>query len=206
MKVAVICEGRLGGEDAQVFEYLALRIQPGAVVKTFPQGNKPELIEKAGAVAANLFATGYTRVLILWDVMPRWGRPDGEQQDVEDLQPSLAAAGVAAHPCLFLIAIHKELEAWLLADGSALSAILSTPAHPVSIPNTKNADTVGNPKKRIEKLFAQHNVPFGPQPVQGSYVPKLAALRIAEKIPNKFGQLGKIGSFRKFGHALTVDC
>jgi len=206
MKVGIICEGRLGGEDAQVFEHFALRIEPGAVVKTFPQGNKPELIEKAGDVAASLFATGYTRVLIMWDVMPRWGRPDGEQQDAQDLRASLGGAGVAAHPCLFLIAIQKELEAWLLADGSALSAVLSTPAHPVSVPNTKNADTVGNPKKRIENLFARHNVPFGPQPVQGSYVPKLAALRIAENIPTHFGQLGKIASFKRFGHALTATC
>ncbi|MBZ4212077.1 MAG: hypothetical protein D4R79_18885 [Comamonadaceae bacterium] len=38
------------------------------------------------------------------------------------------------------------------------------------------------------------------------YQPKLTAMRIAENIPDKFGQLGKLGSFRKFGQSLTVTC
>lgn len=206
MKVGIICEGRLGGEDAQLFEYFAKRIAPQASVKAFPQGTKPELIAEAGNVAASLLATGHDKVLILWDIEPRWGRPDGEQQDVQDIQASLVSAGIAEHPCLFLIAIHKELEAWLLADGAALSAVLSRPAHPVTIAHTKNAHTVTNPKKRLEKLFEKHNTPFGPQPEQGSYQPKLAALRIAERIPANFGQLGKINSFKRFGHALTTAC
>jgi hypothetical protein len=206
VKVGIICEGRLAGEDAQVFEHFARRIAPGAAVKTFPQGTKPELIVEAGNVVSSLFATGYDKVLIMWDIEPRWGRPDGEQQDALDIQVSLGNAGVAGHPCLFLIAIHKELEAWLLADGTALSSVLSRPAHPVSIAHTKNADTVANPKKRLEKLFEQHNVPFGFQPAQGSYQPKLAAIRIAERIPAHFGQLGKLGSFKQFGRALTAIC
>lgn len=206
MKVAIVCEGRLEGEDAQVFEHFAKRIAPSATVHVFPQGTKPELIAKAGAVVRSLFATDFTRVLIMWDIMPRWGRPDGEPQDVQDIQASLASAGVDANPCLFLIAVHKELEAWLLADGSALSAVLSRPAHPATIANTRNADKVSNPKKRLEKLFERHNTPFGPQPTQGAYQPKLAAIRIAENIPDKFGQLGKLGSFRKFGWSLTVPC
>lgn len=206
MKIGIICEGRLGGEDAQLFEYFAKRIAPDAVVNAFPQENKRQLMENAGKVAATLFETGYTRVLILWDIQPRWGRSGGEQQDTQDIQASLASSGLNAHPCLFLIAIHKELEAWLLADGSALSALFSRPAHPINIPDNKKADTVTNPKKRLEKLFAQHNVPFGPQPDQMTYQPKLAAIRIAERIPAKFGQLGKVASFRKFGQSLTKVC
>jgi len=206
MKVAIVCEGRLAGEDAQVFEHFARRIAPGAAVKTFPQGTKPELFVEAGSVTKSLFATGYDKVLIIWDILPRWEKPDGEAQDRLDLLPSLVNAGVDTHPCLFLIAIHKELEAWLLADGTALSAVLSRPAHPVVIAHTRNADTVTNPKKRLEQLFEQHNVPFGPQPMQGAYQPKLAAIRIAEQIPAHFGQLGKLSSFKKFGHSLTKVC
>lgn len=206
MKVAIVCEGRLAGEDAQVFEHFAKRIAPGAATKAFPQGNKLELFAKAGDVATTLFATGYDKVLIMWDILPRWNKPDGEQQDTQDIQVSLVNAGVAAHPCLFLIAIHKELEAWLLADGTALSTVLSRPAHPVTIKDHKKADTEPNPKKKLEKLFETHNVPFGPQPAQGSYQPKLSAVRIAESVPSHFGQLGKLDSFRKFGRALTTAC
>ena len=63
-----------------------------------------------------------------------------------------------------------------------------------------------SPWLAVEKLFATHNVPFGPQPSQGSYQPKLAALRIAEKVPANFGQLGKLKAFKRFGRALTAPC
>jgi hypothetical protein len=206
MKIGIVCEGRVAGEDAQVLEYFARRIQPVATVNTFPQGTKPELFAVAGDVAKVLFATGYDRVLIIWDVFPRWEKPDGEAQDRQDLAPSLVNAGVQAHPCLFLIAIERELEAWLLADGSALSAVLSRPAHQVRIKNNKNAETEANPKKKLERLFETHNTHFGPPSAQGSYLPKLAAVRIAEKVPAGFGQLGKLKSFKQFGRALREDC
>ncbi|OYU30813.1 MAG: hypothetical protein CFE39_11635 [Comamonadaceae bacterium PBBC2] len=206
MRVGIVCEGRLAGEDSQVFEHFAQRIVPGASIKTFPQGTKPELFANAGDMAKTLFATGYDKVIVIWDIQPRWGKPDGEVQDRQDLQPSLVTAGVEAHPCLYLIAIHKELEAWLLADGSALSAVFSRPAHPVTIKDNKNAETEANPKKKLEKLFDTYNIPFGPQPAQGSYQPKLAAVRIAEKVPANFGQLGKLKSFRQFGRSLTAAC
>lgn len=206
MKVAIVCEGRPAGEDEQVFVHFAKRIEPGAVVRAFPQGTKPELFSKAGDVARTLFATGYDKVLIIWDILPRWNKPDGEVQDRQDLVPSLVNAGVDTHPCLYLIAIHKELEAWLLADGSALSTVLSRPAHPVSIKDNKTAETDANPKKKLEKLFETHNVPFGPRRAHGSYQPKLAAVHIAENVPANFGQLGKLKSFRQFGNALTAIC
>jgi hypothetical protein len=206
MKVGIICEGRPDGEDAKVFEHFANRIAPYATIKTFPLGNKPELIREAGRVVAGLFETGYDRVLIMWDIMPRWGSPDGEAQDTQEIQVSLASAGVAAHPCVFLIAIHKMLEAWLLADGKALSAVLSRPAHPVKVSNTGKADTVEDPKKRLENLFKRHGKSFGIQPEQGTYLPKLVALRIAENVPTNFGQLEKLASFKKFGRSLTAPC
>lgn len=206
MKIGIVCEGRVAGEDAQVFEHFARRIAPRATVHAFPQGRKPELFSQAGEVANTLFATGYDKVLIIWDILPRWHKPDGEAQDRQDLQPSLVSAGVDAHPCLYLIAIHKELEAWLLADGSALSAVLSRPAHPVVIRDNKNAETEANPKKKLEKLFDTYNIPFGPQPAQGNYQPKLTALRIAEQVPTHFGQLGKLKSFSAFGRALLATC
>lgn len=206
MKVGIVCEGRLAGEDAQVLEHFARRIVPLATVREFPQGTKPQLFTNAGDVAKSLFDTGYDRVVIVWDILPRWDRPDGEAQDLLDLKPSLVEASVYTHTCLYMVAIHKELEAWLLADGAALSAVLSRSAHPVIIKDSKSAETDANPKKKLEKLFERHNVPFGPQPSQGGYQPKLAALRIAEKVPANFGQLGKQKSFKHFGRALTAAC
>ena len=194
MRVAIVCEGAPGGEDQQVLEHLARRIRPDADVRAFPQGRKPQLIAAAGDVAQALFAQGFDRVLIMWDVFPRWGKPDGEAVDTVDIEASLVASGAAGLPCLFLIAIHKELEAWLLADGGALSQVLGRPAHPAHIRNTKSADHNANPKKRIEGLFSAHGKP---------YTPKSHAVAIANAIPRNFGMLGGLPAFKRFGHALT---
>ena len=90
MKIGIVCEGRLAGEDAQVLEHFARRIASQATVKAFPQGTKPELFAKAGDVAKSLFDTGHDRVVIVWDILPRWEKPDGEAQDLLDV-------GRAAH-------------------------------------------------------------------------------------------------------------
>jgi hypothetical protein len=206
MRIGIVCEGRPAGEDAQVFEHFARRIAPEATVKAFPQGPKSVLFSQAGAVAKVLFDTGYDKVIIIWDINPRWNKPDGEEQDRQDLLPILASAGVDAHPCLYLVAVRNELEAWLLADGSALSAVLSRPSHPVLIKDNKKTETEANSKKKLEKLFSIHNRQFGPQPAYGNYQPKLAAVRIAEKLPTNFGQLGKLESFQAFGRALRAAC
>lgn len=74
MKVGIVCEGRLAGEDAQVLEHFARRIAPQATVKAFPQGTKPELFAEAGSVARLLFDSGYDRVVIVWDIFKHFGR------------------------------------------------------------------------------------------------------------------------------------
>ena len=87
VKIGILCEGRLGGEDAQVLEHLAQRIAPQVEVKVFPQGNKRNVCQRWQG--GQHFGSGYHKVLVVWDVLPRWNRPDGEAQDRQDLQPYL---------------------------------------------------------------------------------------------------------------------
>jgi len=194
--IGIICEGGPCGEDEQVLRHLVGRILPGVAVKILTQGRKPDLIAQCGQVAQALFDSGCDRVLIVWDVFPRWGRPDGEQQDIADIQAVLAQSGIA-HPCLYLVPIKAELEAWLLADGSALSAVLSRPAHKVKIGDTKNVEDNDNPKNRLEAVFKRYG---------RAYTPKSDAIKIVKKLPDKFGVLGKLSTFRKFGWSLTQPC
>src|SRR6218665_2442646 len=94
-----------------------------------PEGKKPELIANRASTTQALLDSGCCRVLIVWDVQPRWGRPDGAIQDSKDIRQKLGPHGLANHPCVFLVPIKAELEAWLLADGRALSQVLSRPEH-----------------------------------------------------------------------------
>jgi hypothetical protein len=195
--IGIICEAGLGSEDEQVLRYLAGRIRPDATAMIRPLGRKPDLIVQCGQVAQALFDSGCERVLVIWDVFPRWGRPDGEAQDIADIQAILTHAGLADHPCLFLVAIQAELEAWLLADGSALSATLSRPTHPVTIGHSRNIEHNTNPKKRLESIFGQHG---------RTYTPKTDALAIIRHVPANFGMLGKLRAFKKLGRSLTQVC
>ncbi len=195
--IGIICEAGLGSEDEQVLRHLAGRIRPDATPMIRPLGRKPDLIAQCGQVAQALFDSGCERVLIVWDVFPRWGRPDGEEQDIADILAILTQAGLADHPCLFLVAVQAELEAWLLADGSALSATLSRPTHPVIIGHTRNVEHNTNPKKRLENIFGQHG---------RSYTAKTDALAIIKHVPANFGMLGKLRAFKRLGRSLTQSC
>lgn len=195
--IGIICEGGPGGEDEQVLRHLVSRICPGTTVKIRPQAAKPSLIAQCGLVAQALFASGCDRVLIVWDIFPRWGRPDGEQQDIVDIQAVLAQSELDTHPCLYLVPIKAELEAWLLADGSALSEVLSRPAHKVTIGNTKNVEDNTDPKNRLEAVFKRHG---------RIYTAKNDAIKIVKNIPGNFGMLGKLKTFKNFGRSLTQPC
>ena len=195
--IGIICEGSSGGEDEQVLTHLAQRICPAAQLVVRPQGAKPNLIAQCGEVAKALFDSGCDRVLIVWDVYPRWERPDGEQQDIADIQVVLARADLTDKPCLYLVPIQKELEAWLLADGLALSKVLSTQAHPVTVGDTKHAEHNANPKKQLEKVFKRHG---------RNYAAKTDAIKIMRNIQKNFGMLAKQSTFKKFGHSLTQAC
>jgi hypothetical protein len=194
--IGIICEGVTGGEDEQVLRHLASRICPGARVMVRPLGKKPDLIAQCGQVAEALFYSGCDRVLIVWDIQPRWGRPDGVERDIADIQAVLTQSEFR-RPCLYLVPIKAELEAWLLADGSALSSVLSRPAHKVRINDTKSVEDDLNPKKRLERIFKQHG---------HTYAPKYDAIKIVKNIPEKFGTLNKLNSFKKFGLSLTQPC
>jgi hypothetical protein len=197
MRIGILCEGGLQSEDQQVLRALALRIVPEAQIDILPQGNKPALIANCGSVTQALLASGCCRVLIVWDVQPRWGRPDGAPQDRQDIRQELAQHRLEKHPCVFLVPIQAELEAWLLADGPALSEVLSRPTHPARVGSTANVESEANPKKRLERIFQRYGKP---------YVPTMHASQIVAALKRNFGALGKVPSFKQFGAALTDKC
>src|SRR5260370_8298805 len=99
-------------------------------------------------------------VLIVWDLYPPW-REKGEKpcrrDDRQAIFHSLDAAGVSPDR-VALVCIREELEAWLIADGRAVSKVLSTPTHPVRIKDPKNPEPIQNPKKILNHLFHTHHL------------------------------------------------
>ena len=88
-----------------------------------------------------------------------------------------------------LVCIKEELEAWLIADGRALSKILSTDAHAVKVAHTKKADQVSNPKARLKRVFNQSP--------KRTYVDHVHAIQVVRALPD-LNQLNRLNAFSRF--------
>jgi hypothetical protein len=198
LKIGMIFECGPQGADKKVCEYLARQLQHDIEIISVTLDNKPNLVAICGKAAAQLLNQGCDRVLIIWDLYPAWREKRQKpcrQEDRQEIYKSLKNAGVCLSS-VHLICITEELEAWLIADGRAISAMLSTPEHPVTIKDTKNSERKANPKKYLNQLFkANIGKPY-------------SDLQHAEKIVKKMSDLNKINrcpSFSRFASKITGE-
>ncbi|MDP3016721.1 MAG: DUF4276 family protein [Deltaproteobacteria bacterium] len=94
---------------------------------------------------------------------------------------------------VFLLCIREELEAWLLADGRALSTVLSTEAHPVRVQSERHPDHVTDPKGRLKRIFRKNR--------RGRYNDLVHAIKIIQKLPD-LENLRRSESYRRFEEKL----
>lgn len=183
------------GPDKRVCTSLARRIVNDIVIEPATLDNKKKLIEECGRATSVLLASGCHHVLIIWDLYPAW-RSKGQKpcchEDRQSIFSSLSDAGVDVTK-VTLICIHAELEAWLIADGRALSAVLSTPSHPKSIAHHKNSERIKNPKSELVRIFTNN--------IGRQYSDLSHAQRIVDAIPD-LSRLRRISSFTRFEEKL----
>ena len=189
--IGIIVECGPDGADKKVTEYLAGRVVPGVQHSCITLDNKPQLIDRCGATAAELLAQGCVGVIIVWDLHPAWRikrEPPCRRTDRELITASLVAAGVPlarAH----LVCVSEELEAWLLADGRAVSSVLSTAAHAVRIASESRPDRVRAPKTKLNRIFQQN--------MHTTYVDRYHAIKIVQALPD-LNRIQRSESFRRF--------
>jgi hypothetical protein len=195
VKVGILCECGPAGAEVQVFPELVRRIDAKLEIECVPLDNKPKLARECGKAAATLLGTGCARVVIVWDLYPAWREREFKPCRREDrvaIHESLVAASV--NPArIGLVCIREELEAWLLADGRAVSAVLSTPAHPVRVRPARNPESIRNPKRRLGRLFQEHT--------GRPYSDRQHAMQIARALPD-LGRLDAVPAFARFRQKL----
>lgn len=158
MKVGMIFECGPAGPDQQVCEYLARKLIPELKIVSITLTDKKSLLRECGGATAQLLKEGCERVLIIWDHRPPWRTQSAcRKEDREVIRQSLESAGIPFGPPVFLVCIEQMLEAWLVADGSAVSAVLSRPTRPARIQDTRRPDNETDPKARLIKVFVQHS-------------------------------------------------
>jgi hypothetical protein len=191
MKIGLIVESGPQGAEVQVLPKLIARLGHKHTVSIATFENKPRMVDGCGKAAARLIGEGCRKVLIVWDLYPAWrqkGRKPCRREDRQSIAASLQAAGVAERH-VSLICIEEELEAWLIADGRALSAVLSTAEHPVRAGDSKSPEDVPNPKARLRRLFRRSG--------RGDYSDRVHAGKIVDAMPD-FTRLRRCASFRRF--------
>ena len=195
MKIGFIFECGPEGPDVQVCRHLVYKLDPTIEFVPSTLDNKKKLVEDCGAVAKALLVE-CEKVIVVWDLYPAWrerGVRPCRHEDRQAIFQSLQAERVDLDK-VFLVCIQEELEAWLLADDRAVTAMLQPlkHPHPVSrISRYSNPDSIRNPKKRLTRIFTQE---LGPRL---RYVGYQHALLIAREIAD-FTKIRRSDSFQRF--------
>ena len=190
MRLGMNFECGCDGPDQQVCD-LAKRLNPEIKISSVALGNKKLLVRDCGSAAERLLTQGCVRVLIVWDLYPAWrekGQRPCRREDRQAIHGSLARANVDLAK-VELICIQAELEAWLIADGRALSLVLSTRAHQVRVRHARNPERTNDPKKDLMRIFQTNR--------RSKYSAHLHALPIIRALPD-FKRLDRVATFVRF--------
>ncbi len=198
-KVGILVECGREGLEVHVCRKICAILQrdTGIVIDLVivPMNNKLDLLESCGAATLNLFRDECERVVILWDERPAWPDKDGSlcwHHERVRILKELQRANLSHRP-IYLVCIEREFESWLLHDHHLLSAVLSTPAHPIRVPKQKHPDRMPNPKGRMMTLFQQYGKPY----VNIRYAPSFA------NELKDLARLKKCQTFRRFAEKVT---
>jgi len=192
MKIGFIFECGPKGPDVKVCRHLVEQLDASIEFDYVALDNKQNLISECGVAAGTLLDSGCQKVIIVWDLFPPWrDMKPCRHEDREGIFRSLQAEGVDLNQ-VELVCISEELEAWLLADKRAVTAMIARRKHPHPvgrIPAPRRPDNVRSPKKRLMQIFNQE--------LGYRYVDYQHALLIAQELPD-FNRIRRSVSFYRF--------
>lgn len=201
MKIGFVVECGPGGPEEKVFPYLVAKLrQDGSTVRITTARGKGNILRDCKDYVASLIGEGCHHVFVVWDLIPcdaehqHDGKPcrRKEREHIEQLIAHEHRTRTT------LLCITHELEAWLLADGAAITAFLKDiSTHPVkpAVADHKDPESVPAPKIVMKRIFTSHR--------RREYEGGPHALKIVEKIKS-FAKLERsTPSFKRFKERLT---
>ncbi|MBL0056262.1 MAG: hypothetical protein IPP31_08705 [Chitinophagaceae bacterium] len=158
MNIGFVFECGPDGGDMKVLKHLTSLIAPDSTFDYEALSVKTTLLKESGKAAKRLLQDGCEKVFIVWDLYPAWREDKGKpcrHEDKEAIKASLTGEGLSEDDIIFLC-LEEELEAWLLADGRALTEYFSKPHRKVKIGNETKPDRLKDPKGKLMSFFKQH--------------------------------------------------
>lgn len=199
MKVGFVVECGPGGADEKVLRSLIKALRSDIEPRFVTSGSKRVILEDCGKLASALFDNERCdKVFVVWDLMPcnAEHHHKGTPSCVLERAHVLNLLRATDKPRTILLCIKHELEAWLLADGSALEKVLKPNHQRVErIPDDKSPEQHPNPKKQLGNLFKKR---------RGlEYNDTVHAVKIIEQVTN-FNKLVRAPSFARFKQKLQA--
>ena len=200
MKVGLLVESGRAGLEAIVFrricDLLIAQHEAQIEVEIVPMDNKLRLLQDCAGVAKALLATGFERVVVLWDERPAWPTANDRLCWHNDREHALAQLNALKVPLekVHLVCIEREFESWLMYDHRMLGRVLSRQTRTVSFPKQSHPDRNPNPKGTLTSKFRE---------LAGqTYVDVNFATRFAIEL-SSLNKVLKCPTFKRFAVKLT---
>jgi hypothetical protein len=199
-KFGFIFECCADGADHKVFEQLLGKLRPDIEPVYRFARSKRLLFDQCSAQVAGLFEVERCqRVFVVWDLIPcdevfkHGGKPSCVLERAH-LWAELPKQHRDRTKTVMLCITH-ELEAWLLADGAALTSF-QRPEHPIRpIGDEKKPESIPNPKAFLKQVFKKNGF--------GEYDDLVHASKIIARVGN-LQKLDHARSFKRFRERLMA--
>jgi Domain of unknown function (DUF4276) len=206
MRVGFVVECGPGGADEKVLRYLVgvLRKDIDPRFQTCGPTGKREILDECRKQVSNLFDKDRCdRVFVVWDLMP-CDPPFRDENDVpcrrKEREHLLGQLRPEDRARTVLLCITHELEAWLLADGSAIKAALNHgyDTHKIKrpIPDVARPEDLRNPKGALRGIFTRNQRP--------GYNDVVHAVKIVEQVTDLTKLERAAPSFRRLREKLEA--
>jgi hypothetical protein len=175
MKVGFLVECGLKGADEQVLRFLVNTLRKDIEPRFTTCGSKRVILDECGQHVERLFTVERCeKVFVVWDLFPC--NPEhqikGKPSCINERKHLLDKLRAVDRPRTIMLCIRHELEAWLLADGNALKAVLMKNHAIGRIGDDKHPERHPNPKRTLGEIFKEHRGP------RYEYEDRLHALQI----------------------------
>lgn len=200
-KVGFVVECHRDGADHKVISHVVEQTRSELRAHFVYTGSKKALFEDCPKIVETLFdVERCDRVFVVWDLMPC--DEDFREADKPSCEKERGHLWARLRPQdrdnkkTVMLCITHELDNWLLADGAALTAVLSRPTHPIKpISDEKRPEDIPNPKALLKKHFKQHG--------RGEYEDVLHAAKIIAQVKN-LTKLERAPSFKRLRAKLLI--